>query len=57
MIVATAPTKERILTLIKKFYYSENIVITDNNEVLNTKLNKKVGIVTNSKKRFQFLAI
>jgi hypothetical protein len=57
MIVATAPTKERILTLIKKFYYSENIVITDDNEVLNTKLNKKVGIVTNSKKRFQFLAI
>jgi hypothetical protein len=57
MIVATAPTKERILILIKKFYYSENIVITDNNEVLNTKLNKKVGIVTNSKKRFQFLAI
>lgn len=57
MIVATAPTKERILTLIKKFYYSENIVITDDNEVLNTKLNKKVGIITNSKKRFQFLAI
>ena len=57
MIVATAPTKERILILIKKFYYSENIVITDDNEVLNTKLNKKVGIVTNSKKRFQFLAI
>ncbi len=55
MLVATAPTKDRLLTLIKKFYYSENIIISNDNEVFNTKLNKKVGIVTNNKKRFQFL--
>lgn len=55
MLVATAPTKDRLLKLIKDFYYSDNILITDDNKVINSKLNKELGIVTNTKKRFQYL--
>lgn len=56
MLVATAPTKDRLLKLIKDFYYSDNILITDDNKVFNSKLNKELGIVTNTKKRFQYLS-
>ena len=54
MKIATAPTKERLLTLINQFYYTSNCIISESNEVINTKLNKTLGMVKESKKRFEY---
>jgi hypothetical protein len=54
MKIATAPTKERLLTLINQFYYTSNCIINESNEVINTKLNKTLGMVKESKKRFEY---
>lgn len=55
MKIASAPTKERLTKLINEFYYSKNYVITISNEVYNTKLDKVVGMVKDTKKgRFEF---
>ena len=45
MKIAKSKTKEGLTKLINEYYYSTNCVITDSNEVVNTKLNKTLGIV------------
>jgi hypothetical protein len=54
MKIATSTTKENLLKLINEYYYSTNYIITDNNEVVNTKLNKVLGFVKENKKRFEY---
>ena len=54
MKIASAPTKERLLKLINEFYYTTNCIITDDNDVVNTKLNKTLGTVKETKKRFEY---
>ncbi len=45
MKVAKSKTKEGLLKLINEYYYTTNCIITDSNGVVNTKLNKTLGIV------------
>lgn len=45
MKVAKSKDKESLLKLINEYYYTTNCIITDSNEVVNTKLNKTLGIV------------
>ena len=52
MKIASSPTKERLNIIINEFYYTKNCIINENNEVINTKLNKKLGYVKNVKNRF-----
>ncbi len=54
MKIASAPNKERLLTLINQFYYTSNCIINESNEVINTKLNKTLGMVKETKKRFEY---
>ncbi len=56
MKIAKSNTKDNLLILINNFYYSTNCIITDNNEVVNTKLNKTLGIVKETKKGFEYHA-
>lgn len=52
MKIASALTKDRLLSLINEFYYTKNCIINENDEVFNIKLNKKLGNVKNVKNRF-----
>lgn len=45
MKICSSGNKEKLQVLINKFYCSENCVINDNNEVYNTKLNRRIGFV------------
>ena len=58
-IIASASTKERLEKLINDYYYSNNWVITDNNEVYNTLTTRfMIGkVVVNKKGRYQFREI
>lgn len=56
MKIASSATKDGVLRLIKDFYISDNLIIKDNNEVKNTKLNKVLGFVKVEKKRFVYYA-
>ena len=56
MKIATAPTKEKLLKLINEYYYTTNCIITESNEVVNTKLNKTLGVVKQVKGRFEYHA-
>ena len=54
MKIASSPTKENLLKLINEFYFTTNCIISESNEVINTKLNKTLGMVKESKKRFEY---
>lgn len=56
MKIATSATKERLLILINQYYYTNNCIINEQNEVYNTKLNKKLGVVKIERKRFVYYA-
>lgn len=45
MKIAKSRTKEGLLKLINEFYFTNNCIITEANEVVNTKLNKTLGVV------------
>lgn len=45
MKIAKSKTKESLLKLINEFYFTSNCIITEANEVVNTKLNKTLGVV------------
>ena len=55
-LIASAGDKENLEKLINEFYFSENCVITENNEVYNKKLDKILeGVkVVYSRKRWRF---
>ena len=47
MLICSAPTKDNLVKLINEFYCSENYVITEDNKVYNTKLDRFIdnGII------------
>lgn len=45
MKIAKSKTKDGLLKLINEYYYTTNCIITDSDEVVNTKLNKTLGVV------------
>jgi hypothetical protein len=53
----SSPSKEELKKAINKFYYSENYIITDDNRIYNTKLEKYLDndslIITAKKGRWQ----
>ena len=53
-LIATAPTKERLLKIIADFHCSENCIISEGNRVINTKLQKELGEVKEKGKRYQY---
>ena len=55
MKIASSNTKEGLLKLINQYYYSTNCIITEANEVVNTKLNKTLGRVEEKGKRFNYV--
>ena len=56
MKIAKSKDKESLLKLINEFYFTNNCVITDSNEVVNTKLNKSLGIVKLVRGAFEYHA-
>ena len=57
MKIASSNNKENLLKIINLYYYTNNCIITENNEVVNTKLNKTLGIVKETKKRVEYHTI
>ena len=56
MKIAKSSTKEGLLKLINEYYYTTNCIITESNEVVNTKLNKTLGMVKEVKQGFKYHA-
>ena len=56
MLLATSPTKKRLLQLINEYFYTNNCIITDDNKVFNTKLNRVLDgyKIIEVKNRFRF---
>lgn len=57
MKICSSGNKERLQDLINKFYCSENCVIRDDNEVYNTKLDRKLGYVIHKRGRYTYYSI
>lgn len=58
-LIASAGSKEALQKCINDFYYSTNYVITEDNKVYNTKLNKYLNsvIVKQQHNRWRFEGI
>ena len=56
MKVCSSGTKENLLKLINEFYFTSNCIITDENKVVNTKLNKELGEVKQERKKLVYYA-
>ena len=56
MKICSSPTKEMLLQLINEYYFTTNCIITDEDKVVNTKLNKELGKVKQERKRFIYYA-
>jgi hypothetical protein len=55
-LLASAGTKEDFTRLINDFYCSEHYIITDDNKVYNTKLNKILSTYVEYKRgRYRFM--
>ena len=54
LLICSSNTIDALLIMIKQYYYTENIIINEENEVINTKLDKKLGIVKLEKKRYKY---
>lgn len=56
-LLASSSSKEKLQNIINKYFYSENIIITDDNRIFNKKLNKYLDdfkvVSTKSKWRFE----
>ena len=59
--ICSAPTKEELQTMINRYFFSESYIITDDNKVYNTKLNRyypeEAAIIVERKGRWQFRRI
>lgn len=53
MKIASAPNEERLIKLIKEYYFTDNIEVK-NGVVYNTKLNKSLGVIRKVKNRYSF---
>lgn len=58
-LIASAGTKEDLQEMINQYYFSTNCVITENNEIFNTKKNKVLdGVkVENKNGRWRFIRL
>lgn len=58
-LIASAGTKEDLEEMINKYYFSTNYIITEDNEVFNTKKDKALDSVKveNKKGRWRFIRI
>lgn len=56
MKVCSSPSKEGVLNLINEFYCTTNCIITDENKVVNAKLNRELGEVKQERKKFVYYA-
>ena len=56
MLICSAPTKENLVKLINEFYCSKNYVITEDNKVYNTKLDRFIdnGIIEFKRNRYYY---
>ena len=59
MLICSAPTKDNLEKLINEFYCSENYVITEDNKVYNTKLDRFIdnGIIEFKRNRYYYRII
>ena len=59
MLICSAPTKDNLIKLINEFYCSENYVITEDNKVYNTKLDRFIdnGIIEFKRNRYYYRII
>ena len=59
MLICSAPTKDNLVKLINEFYCSENYVITEDNKVYNTKLDRFIdnGIIEFKRNRYYYRII
>ena len=55
MKIASSNTKEGLLKLINQYYYTTNCIIREDNQVVNTKLNKTLGRVEVKGKQFNYV--
>jgi len=55
-LIASAPTKEKLEDMINRFFYSEYWIITEDNRLYNTKLNRYGDnfLIVNKKGRWRF---
>lgn len=54
MKIAQSATKENLLKIINDYYMSQSYIITEDNKVFNTKLNKELGYIKPLKKKFEY---
>ena len=59
ILICSAPTKDNLIKLINEFYRSENYVITEDNKVYNTKLDRFIdnGIIEFKRNRYYYRII
>ena len=59
MLICSSPTKEKLLILINEFYRSKHYIITDDNKVYNTKLDRFIdnGIIEFKRNRYYYRII
>ena len=59
ILICSSPTKEKLLILIHEFYRSKHYIITDDNKVYNTKLDRFIdnGIIEFKRNRYYYRII
>ena len=59
ILICSAPTKDNLIKLINEFYCSKNYVITEDNKVYNTKLDRFIdnGIIEFKRNRYYYRII
>ena len=59
ILICSSPTKDNLVKLINEFYCSENYVITEDNKVYNTKLDRFIdnGIIEFKRNRYYYRII
>ncbi len=54
LLICSSNTIDKLLIMIKQYYYTENIIINDENKVINTKLNKELGEIVFKNNRYKY---
>ena len=59
ILICSSPTKEKLLILINEFYRSKHYIITDDNKVYNTKLDRFIdnGIIEFKNNKYYYRII
>ena len=54
LLICSSNTIEKLLIMIKQYYYTENIIVNDENKIINTKLNKELGEIVFKNNRYKY---